>query len=167
MANTLDTEVIKVTTSIGSQSPESIRSNSPTHSYTSRSDAATTTSADYTMLPTHRALSVPELLLFYFEDLSGEELFAVALVSRDWARQALDTLWRTQEVPLSALLRQSQALGHDEVWYEVRSLEDIFEIPPDCIDCDSPDMTSRPALRTLRNGGRSYINTATRSPVYT
>lgn len=51
----------------------------------------------------HRALFLPELLLYYFEYLTTSELAVATRVCRDWSA-ALDLVWRRHEVPLSAVL---------------------------------------------------------------
>ncbi|KAG8990763.1 hypothetical protein FRB93_003027 [Tulasnella sp. JGI-2019a] len=69
---------------------------------------------------THEAVRIPELLLRYFGHLSRAELVNSAIVCRSWSAQALDTLWRHHEVPLSVLLGQLPFL-----------YEKLFERPED------------------------------------
>lgn len=54
----------------------------------------------------HAALITPELLLYYFYYLQGRDLATSASVCKAWSGTALDTLWRTQTVPLNTLMRK-------------------------------------------------------------
>lgn len=59
------------------------------------------------------ALTTPELLLQYFGYLRGKDLVGAAMVCKQWSQHALDTLWRTRIVPLSALMGRLK-------WLELR-----------------------------------------------
>lgn len=63
------------------------------------------------MASLHPALSLPELLDLVFEQLSGPELAAAAVVCKHWASPALDRLWCTQVVPLGNLVSSSGILN--------------------------------------------------------
>lgn len=52
------------------------------------------------------SLATPELLLEYFSYLTGKELVVAASVCKTWSAVALDSLWRSKAVPLSALLEK-------------------------------------------------------------
>lgn len=62
----------------------------------------------------HHALAVPELLLLYFDAFSGQELVKLATVCRVWSEVALELLWSTFEVPLSAILRKLDFIPLEE-----------------------------------------------------
>lgn len=80
-----------------------------------------------TLASLHRALTVPEFLIQYFEKLDNHALAVAAVVCRLWSPLALDVLLRTEHIPLSCILHRMTFLrkeGH--VWHGVSTLTRSF-----------------------------------------
>lgn len=60
--------------------------------------------------PSHRAVAVPELLLFYLQGLSQKDLAASAIVCKGWSALATDALWRTTTIRFTVLLQKLRAV---------------------------------------------------------
>ncbi|KAG8987967.1 hypothetical protein FRB93_004335 [Tulasnella sp. JGI-2019a] len=74
----------------------------------------------------HRALAVPELLVFCFEGLQTRDLVTVASVCKQWSIYAIDTLWRTARMPAEFILGMLSWLwfDHFECLYYIAVDED-------------------------------------------
>lgn len=68
-----------------------------------RSTPTPTSTPIASLSPPHCIFVIPELLLEILQKLSSAELVTAALVCKDWSPTALDVLWRSKEVPCSAL----------------------------------------------------------------
>ncbi|KAG9002500.1 hypothetical protein FRB94_003815 [Tulasnella sp. JGI-2019a] len=64
---------------------------------------------EHKMTRPYLALSIPELLIWILEYLSG--LMVAALVCKAWSAPAMDTRWRTQTIMLSSLLAKLAPIG--------------------------------------------------------